>query len=105
MILAGSFPRKRAGGTPPLPTPGAPGSRRHCQEWAGARAWEKARLVRWLWERSCGKVSWLLRVRRLRAGALLPALPQLPAPPRCALARTKPICLYLFVMSDDAEGG
>lgn len=48
VILAGSFPRKRAGGTHPLPTPGASGSRRSCQGWAGSRVWVKAQLVHWL---------------------------------------------------------
>lgn len=90
-----------------MPTPGASGSRRSRQGWEGAGAWVKARLAP-LVVRAELREGFVAAVRAQAVGwspsprSAGPAA--LPAPPRCALARTKPNCLYLFVGSDDAGG-
>lgn len=108
VILAGSFPRRRDGGTHPLPTPGASGSRRSRQSWESAGAWVKARLA-FLVVRTELQEGFVAAVHVQAVGwspSLHSASPSvLLAPLRCALAQTKPNCLYLFVGSDDAGGG
>lgn len=108
VILAGSFPRRRDGGTHLLPTPGASGSRRSRQSWESAGAWVKARLA-FLVVRMELQEGFVAAVRVQAVGwspsphSASPSV--LLAPLRCALAQTKPNCLYLFVGSDDAGGG
>lgn len=110
MILAGGFPRRRDGGTHPLPTLGASGDRRSPQGWEDAGAWVEARWVYLIERKSAegfhgccvctnrGIWGWSPSPR-----SASPAV--LPAPPCCAPAWTKLNCLYLFVGSGDAGGG
>lgn len=90
MILAGSFPRRRDGGTHPLPTLGASGSRRSPQGWEGAGAWVKAQRVYLIERKAAGRSMAAVCAQAVGfgAGALLSALPA----PQCSL----PLCAALL---------